>query len=280
MIVPLDTLNGATRADFVAALAGVFEHAPWVAERTAGRSFPTVAALHDALMATVAAAAPGEIVAFLNAHPELAASALPPDLTADSTAEQTGLSMSAAAGAADLPALNRAYRDRFGFPFIIGVARHTPENILRRLTARLAADPAQERVTALAEIGHITRLRLAARVTGPGASATSGHLSTHVLDTSVGRPAAGLAVTLHQEGRLVRTATTDADGRTSELLPAGPLRQGHHTLTFATGPYFSARAQPVFYGSIPIPFLITESEGRYHIPLLLSPFSYSTYRGS
>lgn len=280
MTIPLETLNGATPAAFVEALHGIFEHAPWVAEQTTAHSFPTVAALHDALMATVEAASPAEILAFLNAHPELAASALPPDLTAESTAEQVGLSMAAASGAADLPALNRAYRDRFGFPFIIAVARHTPENILRTLTARLAADPAHERATALAEIRHITRLRLVARIAGPGAPATTGHLSTHILDTSLGRPAAGLEVTLHQEGRLISTATTDSDGRTAALLPAGPLRQGHHTLTFATGPYFAAQNQPVFYGTIPIPFRITESEGRYHIPLLLSPFGYSTYRGS
>lgn len=280
-MTPLDTLNGADCTDFIDALEGVFEHAPWVAERTVpDRPFPTVAALHDALMATVEAASPAEIAAFLNAHPELAGSALPPDLTAESAAEQVGLSMSAAPGAADLPALNHAYRDRFGFPFIIGVARHTPENILRSLTARLAADPAHERATALAEIRHITRLRLVARVSGPGAPATTGHLSTHVLDTALGRPAVSLVVTLHQEGRLLLTTATNADGRTAELLPAGPLRQGQHTLTFATGAYFSARAQPVFYGSIPIPFLITEPEGRYHIPLLLSPFGYSTYRGS
>ena len=201
MTIPLETLNGATQAAFVDALEGIFERAPWVAERTAPiHSFPTVAALHDALMATVEAASPAEILAFLNAHPELAASALPPDLTADSTAEQVGLSMAAAAGAADLPALNRAYRERFGFPFIIAVARHTPENILRTLTARLAADPAHERATALSEIRHITRLRLVARVSGPGLPATTGHLSTHVLDTALGRPAAGLSVALQQEG--------------------------------------------------------------------------------
>ena len=277
----LDTLNRADRTEFAAALQGVFEHAPWVAERTAQAApFSTVAALHDALMASVEAAAPAEILAFLNAHPELAARALPPDLTAESTAEQTGLAMSAAPGAIGLPALNRAYRDRFGIPFIICVARHTPENILRTLDTRLAADPAQERATALSEIRHITRLRLVARVTGPGTPATTGHLGTHVLDTSRGRPAAGLEVTLRQEGRLLTTTTTNADGRTPDLLPPGPLRQGHHTLTFATAPYFSNHAQPVFYGSIPIPFQITEPEARYHIPLLLSPFGYSTYRGS
>ncbi len=280
-MVALEALNGADPTDFAAALDGVFEHAPWVAERTArGRPFATVARLHDALMATVEAAAPDQIVGFLNAHPDLSGRAIPPDLTADSTAEQVGLSMSAAPGAVDLPSLNRAYRDRFGIPFIICVARHTPENILRTLRARLAADPAQERTIAIAEIRHITRLRLVARVSGPGPPVTTGHLSTHVLDTARGRPAAGLAVSLHQEDRLLLTTATDDDGRIGEILPAGPLRQGRHALTFATEAYLSRQGQPIFYGAIPVPFLIADSEARYHIPLLLSPFGYSTYRGS
>lgn len=280
-MIQLDALNGAAGADFVAALEGVFEHAPWVAERTAPAApFPTVAALHDALMATVERASPREIAAFLNAHPELAARTPPPGLTTESTAEQTGLSMSAAPGAADLPALNRAYRDRFGIPFIICVARHTPENILRTLTARLAADPADEQATALAEIRHITRLRLVARVIGAGMPPTGGHLSTHVLDIGLGIPAAGLSVTLLQEGRAIATVVTDREGRTAGLLAAGPLRQGHYTLLFGTAAYFAARQQETLYPAIPVPFVITHSEGKYHIPLLLSPFSYSTYRGS
>lgn len=280
-LTDLDTLNTLSAPEFTAVLDGVFEHAPWVAARVAqARPFATVAALHDALIGVVEAAAVEEILTFLGAHPELSARALPPDLTPESTAEQAGLSMTGATGSADLPALNRAYRDRFGIPFIICVARHTPENILRVLTARLAAGPVQERATALAEVRHITRLRLVARVSGPGVPPTTGHLSTHVLDTSLGRPAAGLQVTLHQEGRVLTTVMTDADGRTLRLLPPGPLRQGHHTLSFATADYFAVRSQATFYATIPIPFLITEPEGRYHIPLLLAPFGYSTYRGN
>lgn len=276
----LATLNTAPIPDVVAALDGVFEHAPWVAERTAARRpFTTVAALHAALMQT-AAEAP-ELDALLNAHPELAAEQLPTGLTAASTAEQTGLAMAQAEGAADLPALNRAYRDRFGFPFIIAVARHTPENVLRTLHGRLEHDPQAERATALDEIGHITKLRLMARISGPGAPATAGHLSTHVLDTSYGRPAAGLAVTLLQEGRPIADAITDADGRVgAALLPPGPLRQGRYELRFAAAAYFAATRAETLYDVIPIPFRITESEARYHIPLLLAPFAYSTYRGS
>lgn len=259
----------------------MFEFAPWVAESVAGaRPFPTVTVLHDALMQAVESASAERIVLFLGAHPELSARALPPDLTADSTAEQAGLSMAGASGSADLPALNRAYRDRFGIPFIVCVARHTPENVLRTLIARLDGSPTQERAAALAEVRRITRLRLVARLAGPGMPSTTGHLSTHVLDTSRGRPAAGLVVTLLQEGRVLTTVTTDEDGRTPALLPTGPLRQGRHTLSFDAGAYFAARNQATLYGSIPIPFEITEPEGRYHIPLLLAPFGYSTYRGS
>ena len=259
----------------------MFEHAPWVAESVAGaRPFPTVTALHDALMQAVEAAPAERIVAFLGAHPELSARALPPELTAESMAEQAGLSMAGASGAADLPALNRAYRDRFGIPFIVCVARHTPENVLRTLIARRCGSPVQERAAALAEVRHITRLRLVARLTGPGLPATNGHLSTHVLDVSLGRPAAGLPVALLAEGREIATVTTDADGRTPPLLPPGPLRQGLYTLSFDARAYFEARGQATLYGSIPIAFGITEPEGSYHIPLLLAPFGYSTYRGS
>ncbi len=259
----------------------MFEHAPWVAESVAGaRPFLTVTALHDALMQAVEAAPAERIVAFLGAHPELSARALPPDLTAESLAEQAGLSMSGADGAADLPALNRAYRDRFGIPFIVCVARHTPENVLRTLIARLDGNPVQERAAALAEVRHITRLRLVARLTGPGLPDTAGHLGTHVLDVSLGRPAAGLSVTLQAEGRALTTVATDADGRTPPLLPPGPLRQGRYTLSFDARAYFMARDQSTLYGAIPIAFEITEAEGRYHIPLLLAPFGYSTYRGS
>lgn len=277
-MIPLDHLNTTTPEAFTAALDGIFEHAPWVAQQTAPRRpFLTVAALHAALMQT--AAESPDLLAFLGAHPELAADKLPPGLTAESAAEQSALAMSAAG--TDLPTLNRAYRDRFGFPFIIAVARHTPENVLRALRRRLAHDPATERATAIDEVAHITKLRLAARVTGPGAPATSGHLSTHVLDIACGQPAAGLALTLLQEGRPIAQAITDRDGRTdSPLLPPGPLRQGHYELRFAVGAYFAAKSTESLYETIPIPFRITESEARYHIPLLLAPHAYSTYRGS
>lgn len=116
-----------------------------------------------------------------------------------------------------------------------------------------------------------------------------GHLSTHVLDTVNGRPGAGIAVTLDRLGadgsreRLVE-AVTNADGRTDAALLSGALVPGTYELTFAIGAYFrglgTAVPEPAFLDLVPVRFGIAEPEGRYHVPLLASPWSYSTYRGS
>ena len=110
-------------------------------------------------------------------------------------------------------------------------------------------------------------------------------LSTHVLDTSRGKPAAGVAVTLREAGgRELSTAITDFDGRiTRDRLSAESLPAGVYELIFRTGDYFrragSELAEPPFVDDIVIRFGIAE-DAHYHVPLLVSPFGYSTYRGS
>jgi 5-hydroxyisourate hydrolase len=100
-------------------------------------------------------------------------------------------------------------------------------------------------------------------------------ITTHVLDTSRGRPAPGIEVTLEFEGSTIGTGTTDADGRVGNLLPAGAkLNPGKYRISFATAAYSS------FYPSVEVSFVIEDPSQHYHVPLLLSPFSYSTYRGS
>jgi 5-hydroxyisourate hydrolase len=98
-------------------------------------------------------------------------------------------------------------------------------------------------------------------------------LSTHVLDTARGRPAAGMAIELRR-GDEVIAATTDADGR-ARLLEQTPA--GEYELTFAVGDYFGERA---FLDRVPVRFSIADPGAHYHVPLLVSPWSYSTYRGS
>ena len=102
------------------------------------------------------------------------------------------------------------------------------------------------------------------------------HLSTHVLDTAFGKPAAGIPVALFQNGELLAEGATDADGRVGALGP-DHLAAGGYTLLFDTAAYFGEK--PAFYPRVIVDFLVTGPE-HYHVPLLLSPFGYSTYRGS
>jgi 2-oxo-4-hydroxy-4-carboxy-5-ureidoimidazoline decarboxylase len=293
MPITLDQLNHLDPAGFVAAVGGIYEKAPWVAERAvAARPFAAVADLHSAMQAAVTAAGPEEQLALIRGHPELASKvARAGTLTAESRREQGGLGLDRLSDAelARFERLNAAYRARFGFPFIVCVGRHTRDSVLDRFERRLGNTPEQERTAALAEIGLIARLRLVDAVDGPGKPKTDGRLSTHVLDTVCGRPAAGVRVELYEIGAgaeaLLTEAVTNADGRTdAPLLSGAPLRIGRYRLDVHVGAYFAAMqaaaADPPFLDIVTIRFAIAEPEGHYHVPLLVSPWSYSTYRGS
>jgi 5-hydroxyisourate hydrolase len=109
-------------------------------------------------------------------------------------------------------------------------------------------------------------------------------ITTHVLDTRLGRPAAGVAVVLEKfdagAWQPIGLGATNADGRLTTLLAEGALAAGRHRLTFDTGAYFQQQAAEHFYPSVTVDFEIADPAQHYHVPLLLSPFSYSTYRGS
>ena len=110
-------------------------------------------------------------------------------------------------------------------------------------------------------------------------------ITTHVLDTASGQPAAGVAVTLSFErapGEWVREGqgTTDTDGRHRTLLAPGSLRPGAYRITFDAGAYFAARGTEAFWREVVVEFVVRDTGRHYHVPLLVSPFGYSTYRGS
>jgi 5-hydroxyisourate hydrolase len=109
-------------------------------------------------------------------------------------------------------------------------------------------------------------------------------ISTHVLDTALGRPAAGVPVILDradgQHWITCASCTTDADGRCPDLLPLAHVHAGRFRLTFATAAYFAALHQPTLYPEISIAFNVAADQSNYHIPLLLNPFGYTTYRGT
>ena len=107
----------------------------------------------------------------------------------------------------------------------------------------------------------------------------SGKLSTHVLDTMNGRPAAGMKIELRDaSGAVLKSVTTNADGRTDgPLLTGADLRPGEYELLFHVGEYFG-NAQ--FLDKVPVRFRVSDPEAGYHVPLLCTPWAYSTYRGS
>ncbi|MCL4799362.1 MAG: 2-oxo-4-hydroxy-4-carboxy-5-ureidoimidazoline decarboxylase [Burkholderiales bacterium] len=160
----LADLNAMSEAEFAAALGGVFEHSPWIAERaSARRPFADAGALHRAMVETVRAASRAEQLALLRAHPELAGrEAQAGTLTTHSSAEQKG------AGLVDLSPeekrhiarLNAEYRARFGFPFIIAVRNYTRREIFAELERRVANDAAAELAECLEQVFEIARLRL------------------------------------------------------------------------------------------------------------------------
>ena len=116
-----------------------------------------------------------------------------------------------------------------------------------------------------------------------------GHLSTHVLDTAHGCPAAGMAVTLQRldgaAATTLRSFKLNADGRAdAPLLDAAAMAVGRYRLLFDVAPYFRARGvvlpEPPFIETVQLDFGISDAAGHYHVPLLVSPWAYSTYRGS
>ena len=112
-----------------------------------------------------------------------------------------------------------------------------------------------------------------------------GKLTTHVLDTANGCPAAGMAVRLYRDGQPIHSLQLNADGRAdAPLLQGEALTPGRYRLVFAVAEYFRARGvelpDPPFLDEVPLDFGIADADSHYHVPLLVSPWSYSTYRGS
>jgi 2-oxo-4-hydroxy-4-carboxy-5-ureidoimidazoline decarboxylase len=177
---------------------------------------------------------------------------------------------------------NREYEARFGHIFIVCATGKGAAEMLALLRQRLPNEPAAELEIAAAAQRKITAIRLLKLLSEVTEVSP---LTTHVLDTSLGRPAAGVAVTLERReaGAFIEVGRghTDADGRCRELLPKGvSLQSAVYRLTFDTAAYFGERGTPSFYPQVSVLFEVREPAQHHHVPLLLSPFGYSTYRGS
>lgn len=292
--VTLDELNRMDPRFFAATLGDIFEHSRWVAEAACERRpFATLNALFEAMTQIVRNAGAERQNALIRSHPDLAGKAAREGaLTTDSTREQmsAGLDRLSDEEFAAFHRLNEAYRAKFDMPFIVCVRRHGKESILRLFEQRLRNDAAAEREAALSEILRIAALRLDQRVAGPDRLKVHGRLSTHVLDTHSGRPAESVEIEFLEvfasgKSRLISRTTTNADGRTDRPFVAdAPIPIAQYELRFAAGDYFARlgtpAADPPFLGVVPVRFAVAEPEAHYHIPLLVTPWSYATYRGS
>lgn len=291
---PLAELNACSQSDFVATLANIFEYSPWIAEQIAeARPFTDLRQLFEAMKSAVERAPQELRLALIKAHPDLAnKTQRAAGLTVESTAEQdsVGLDRLSDAEYEAFERVNNAYRSKFGFPYIVCVRRHTKDSILRDFERRLPNDADDEIRTSIEEICRIAALRLDLLVVADDRLPVTGRLSTHVLDIHSGRPASGVAVELielceHGTSRLVTCTVTNSDGRTDQPLIGGrPVPIGRYELRFAVGKYFGARGVPLsdppFLDEIPLRFSVSDPEGHLHVPLLVTPWSYATYRGS
>src|SRR5581483_6701196 len=216
----LDELNACTQSEFVAALANIFEHSPWVAEQVfATRPFTGVNALFVTMKSMVERAPQALRLALIKSHPDLAdKTRRAAGLTAESTAEQNsvGLDQLSDAEYEAFERVNNAYRSKFGFPYIVCVRRHTKDSILADFERRLPNDAATETATSIAEICRIAALRLDQTVSADDRLPVDGRLSTHVLDNHSGKPAAGIEVELVERSllgasRVVTKTVTNSD---------------------------------------------------------------------
>jgi hydroxyisourate hydrolase len=189
-----------------------------------------------------------------------------------SAAEQSGVD---AGDAAALAAGNAAYEQRFDRVFLIRAAGRSSQDILGELQRRLGNDDVAESREVARQLAEIALLRLAALVPEEGGST----VSTHVLDAALGRPGAGVAVRLERLAtppETVGEGATDDDGRVADL--GAGLPPGDYRLSFDTAAYFARTGTDTFFPRVDIVFAVTS--GHHHVPVLLSPFAFSTYRGS
>ncbi len=199
--------------------------------------------------------------------------------------EQAGVSSATEQTILELADYNEKYFQKFGYIFIVCATGKSAAEMLYLLKERVSHDTAEELGIAKGEQHKITliRLRKLFQFEENFWNKVS-QITTHVLDTSVGTPAKGICIKLKKQvdatWQTVSLGITNADGRITDLLPAGiELVPGHYQMCFQTKSYFEAQGKASFYPKVDIDFTTFDTT-HYHIPLLLNPFGYSTYRGS
>jgi len=199
--------------------------------------------------------------------------------------EQAGIKKASKATLKKLVKLNKAYLEKHGFIFLVAASGKSANELLDLLEHRLKNTTEEELVIAIGEQQKITIIRFKQLLdTADWSGVKNSQLTTHVLDTGSGLPAENLSISLQKlfEGKwqTFTQGITNADGRIVDLLPPGAvLEKGHYNMIFETGEYFKSKKVENFHPIVEIQFKVSD-DSHYHIPLLLSPFGYTTYRGS
>jgi 2-oxo-4-hydroxy-4-carboxy-5-ureidoimidazoline decarboxylase len=292
--VTLSRFNALPEAEARAALREVCASRAWAAAVLAGRPYAHTAALHAASDAATAALDGADLDEALAGHPPLGR----PD-DAVSAREQSAVAEAPEELRERVRERTRAYEEKFGHVFLLRAAGRTAADILAALEERIGNTPAAERARARTELAAINRLRIerlvgepgaqgagavgigAASAWAPGAVRAAPTVSTHVLDTAAGRPAPDVPVALAARAGEkdpwtdVGASATDADGRCRDL-PAPPPGTTEVRLRFTTAGRVPGAS---FFPEVSLVFRVTPGE-HHHVPLLLSPYGYSAYRGS
>jgi len=180
---------------------------------------------------------------------------------------------------------NDAYLNKFGYIFIVSASGKSAKAMLSIINARLDNTKEDELHLAKGEQHKITVIRLAKLIDDLKTEADlRSYITTHVLDTTTGIPAKGVQITLYKIKdsitKPITTGVTNNDGRIADLMPPGKrLEAGIYQLVFNTANYYAEQRQDGFYPEVSIQFIVTNHD-HYHVPLLLNPYGYTTYRGS
>jgi 5-hydroxyisourate hydrolase / 2-oxo-4-hydroxy-4-carboxy-5-ureidoimidazoline decarboxylase len=200
-------------------------------------------------------------------------------------AEQAGVANASYNIIEELAAANNVYEQKFGFIFIVCATGKSASEMLRLLLDRLKNSRDEESAIAMGEQHKITIIRLKKLLNESDWSFLKvSQITTHVLDTSIGKPGKNITIKLQKpNGESWETITqsiTNTDGRIGDLLPPSKsLKPGTYKMVFETAAYFETQAVQGFYPTVDIQFTIFDDQ-HYHVPLLINPFGYSTYRGS
>ncbi|WP_052144567.1 2-oxo-4-hydroxy-4-carboxy-5-ureidoimidazoline decarboxylase [Halalkalibacter okhensis] len=282
--ISMDHVNKMDQSEFVEVVGAVFEHSPWVAERSwKNHPFDHLEQMYNVMIKEMHAAPSSLKRSLLRAHPDLGTRL---EVSESSRDEQknAGLSQLTEEEFEEFSMMNKEYTNKFGFPFIMAVKGQDKLTIKNNMKERIHNSYEEEFETALIQVSKIAKFRLDDLI-----EIKTGKLTTHVLDISVGKPAKQVRIELFkliEDHQLVkiREARTNSDGRVSEpLLNENELEKGTYQLQFHVGDYYRSNKleqETYFLEIVPIQFVVSNEEEHYHVPLLLAPGGYSTYRGS